>query len=420
MNDPSTLHATHGREAHEPAAAGPAASPESRDGDPLAGLLALGRHKVLLLACPFAAMLLTAAATLAMPNRYVAVTRILTPQQAQSTAVAMLNQLGGGNTGALAANALGVKNPNELYIALLKSDTISDAIVARFGLKGRYKAKYDVDARQALRGDTTVGTDRGGIIAVSVEDTDPKAAADIANAYVDELYKLTCTLAVTEASQRRLFFERQLQQAKDRLADAEVALRKAMQAGGIVSVDVQGRATVENVARLRAQVSAKEVQIGAMRVYAAPSNPELLRAEQEVTSLRKELAKLESGPPDAGTASAEVDPPARGVNNIRLLREVKYNEVMFELLAKQYDLARADESRDAPIIQVLDRATPPEKKSRPKRLSIVLTLGVLAFFATTATVLVRHAFERASANPDTRSRMAELKASWRLTRRRSR
>jgi len=376
------------------------------DGASLLDLLVLlGRHRRALLLWPLAAALVAAGVSLLLPKWYTATSRILPPQQGQSTAAAMLSQLGGG-LGGVAGGALGIKNPTDLYVGMLKSDTVADALVARFDLKKVYEEELLVDARKELRRRARFAGDKAGIITIEVEARDPKLAADLANACVEELHRLTSTLAVTEAAQRRVFFERQLQQAKEKLADSEVKLRQAIDQGGLVSVDLQGRAAVETVARLRAQISVKEVQIGAMRAYATAANPEMLRAEQEVAALRRELSRLESG--GKGEPGDETAAGPTGVGNIRLLREVKYHEVMFELLAKQYELARADESKEAPIVQVMDRATAPERRSSPRRALVVIVAYLIALFAAIALALAREA----ASSPARRDRLAALRAAW--------
>ena len=347
--------------------------------------------------------------SLLLPKTYTGVTRILPPQQAQSAAAMMLGQLGGG-LGALAGGSLGIKNPSDLYVGMLRSQTIADALVERFKLKELYREGLRRrGARRSWPRNSRFQAEKSGIITIQVEARDPKLAADLANAYVEQLYKLTSTLAVGEAAQRRAFFERHLQQTKEKLADAEVKLRQAIESGGLVSVDAQGRAAVETVARLRAQMSAKEIQIGAMKSYATPSNPDLQRAERELVghaagALPARIGNALTARPAAGTRRAS--------GNIRLVREVKYNEVMFELLAKQYELARVDEAKEAPLVQVLDRAIPPEKRSGPKRALIVI-ISTLAGFLAAVVVARRQELSRVRP-PGPRLRGAALRPPLRL------
>src|SRR6266542_6808160 len=254
-------------------------------------LIVLAKHKRLVLGLPAAAALVSVVISLLLPNIYTGTTKILPPQQTQSTS-AVLAQL--GRLAGLAGGAVpGLKNPNDLYVGMLKSRTVADNIIQRFDLNKLYDKKYPSETRKRLEKETTITAGKDGIITIEVDDQDPKRAADLANAYVDELFKLTTVLAVTEASQRRLFFERQLDLARVNLVKAETEARKALEQGGLAAVDVQGRSAVETAARLRAQISVKEVQIGAMRTFAAEGNPELKLAQQEIEVMKRELAKSE-------------------------------------------------------------------------------------------------------------------------------
>src|SRR5258708_6981759 len=188
-------------------------------------LIVLAKHKRILLGIPFAAAIVAAIVSLLLPNVYTGTARMLPPQQSASAASALLTQLGalGGLTGPV-GGALG-RNPSDLYIGMLKSRTVADNLIARFELKKVYDQSLQSSTRGTLQGNTTIVAGRDGIIVIEVDDKDPQRAAELANAYVDELMKLTRVLAVTEASQRRLFFESQLLQAKDNLTAAELAAR---------------------------------------------------------------------------------------------------------------------------------------------------------------------------------------------------
>jgi len=193
-------------------------------------LIVLAKHKKLVVGLPFMVAVLAAGFSLLMPNIFTGVTKILLPQQSESTAAAILGQFGG--LAGVAGGAAGIKNPNDLYVGMLKSRTVADNIIQRFGLMQIYQAKYPSQTRQVLAGVTNITAGKEGIITIEVDDKDPKRAAELANAYVDELLNLTKVLAVTEASQRRLFFERQFEQARDNLTKAEAAARQALEKGG--------------------------------------------------------------------------------------------------------------------------------------------------------------------------------------------
>jgi len=259
-----------------------AASAEEDERNLLDLLIVPAKHKRIVLGVPFAVATVAAILSLFLPNIYTATTRILPPQQSASAATALLSQLGGGLGGlaGAASGSLGFRNPAELYIGMLRSRTVADNLIARFELNKLYERELQSYTRQVLEGRTAISSGRTGIITIEVDDKDPKLAADLANGYVEELKKLTQILAVTEASQRRLFFERQLVQAKDNLTAAEIAARQGLQKGGLAQVDAQGRSMIEVTARLRAQISVKEVQIGVVRTFVAEGNPELQRIQQ--------------------------------------------------------------------------------------------------------------------------------------------
>ena len=373
-------------------------------------LIVLAKHKKLVLGLPLAAAVLAAVITLLMPKIYTATARILPPQQSASMAAAVLNQLGGA-LGGWAGGPLGIKNPTDLYVGMLKSRTVADRLIERFKLKELFDKTTLVDTRKALENVTTISTGKDGIIVVELDDKDPKRAAAMANAYVEELGRLNDSLAVTDASRRRLFFEKQLEKTKDDLASAEIELKKTQEKTGLIKLDAQGKAIIDAVAQLKAQVAAKEVQIGAMRTFATERSPELERTQQELAGLREQLHKLERDNPaaegDILVPTGRV--PEAGLEYIRKARDVKYYETLFELLAKQYEIARLDEANNASLIQVLDKAVPPDKKSKPKRTLIVVITGLVVGFLAVLWAFIREAQERACRNPEQAQRLELLR-----------
>jgi tyrosine-protein kinase Etk/Wzc len=369
-------------------------------------LIVLAKHKILILGLPVVVAVIAAGISLLMQNIYTGVAKILPPQQSQSAASAMLAQLGG--FASLAGGAVGIKNPSDLYVAMLKSRTVADNLIQRFRLMKLWEidAMHPSDAYSVLARVTKITAEKDGTITIEVDDKDSKIAADLANAYVDELVKFTSVLAVTEASQRRLFFERQFTLAKDNLSKAEAAARQALQTGGLVKVDDQGRAMVEVTARLRGQITVKEVQIGAMRTFAADRNPDLQLAQQEIASLKRELAKIEGM---GDTKSATSSSSGQGSDSLRLLRDVKYHEVIFELLARQYEMAKIDEAKDSSVIQVMDKAIEPDRKSKPKRSLIVLLSAFAALFIGILWAFVHEGIAKAKADPQQANRLLDLK-----------
>jgi tyrosine-protein kinase Etk/Wzc len=365
------------------------------------------RHKRLLLLLPLGVGLVAAAISLALPNVYSATAKLLPPQQNQSSAAALLSQIGG--MAGSAASAAGIKSPSDLYVGLLKSRTVADRLVDQYGLKKLYDTPSQEAARTQLQEGTDISAGKDGFITIRFESKDQQLVARVANSYVEELVRLTRVLAVTESSQRRMFFERQLERAKNNLAAAEIALKGALDTRGVISVDSESRAVMETVARLRAQASAKEIQLNSMRAFLTPSNPEFRRVEEELSSLRTQVSKLENGRADASSAEDQSASKQVGVENIKLLRDVKYYQMLYELLAKQYEVARLDEAKDPAMIQVLDAAMVPERKSSPRRAVIVLLSIIASFVAAVVWIFLADARRKAMASADGAARWAELK-----------
>lgn len=360
-------------------------------------LVVLLKRKGLILKVTTGSALIAAIVSLLIPNRYTASTTVLPPQQTQSTSSMLMSQLAGSGLGPLAslaggASALGLKNGNDLYIGMLKSRTVEDAIIQQFGYQNIYKAKKLSDARKTIDGYTDAISRKDGLISISFEDKDPARAAAVANAYVTELRKLTQHLAVTEASQRRLFFEQQVLQAKDDLANAEVALKDTQQKTGMFQLDSQAKAVIEAIGTVRGQIAAKEVQLHGMRSFATDQNPDVILVEQQLAALREQLAKLENQQPsysgDPLVATSNV--PGVALEYVRRLREVKYREAVFEVLAKQFEAAKLDEAKEAAIIQVVDVAKEPDTKSSPPRTWIVVLTTLVSLLGTSIAIICAH------------------------------
>lgn len=352
-------------------------------------LVILAKRKLFIIAFIGAVAVLSVVISLLLRNNYTANSKILPPQQSQSmSTTAMMSQL--GPLAALAGSTLGLRNPSDIYVSMLKSRTVEDALVDRFHLMEVYKAKKRSDARRTLEDYSLIVNGKDGVISISVEDHDPNRASEMANAYVEELEKLTKVLAVTEAGKRRIFFEREVKMAMDDLGNAEVALKQTQEKTGMIMLTPQATAIIEEVTSLRAGIAAKEVEIQAMHSFATPENPDLVRAEQEVAAMKVQLSKLEHGKASAADVPVE-NVPAAGLEYLRKLREVRYHEALFELLAKQYEAAKIDEARDSLLVQQLDKAVPPDRKSGPYRSLIVLGS---TFFAALLAVLIAFALER--------------------------
>jgi len=348
--------------------------------------LPLAEHWKLLVVGPLVAGLAAFGIASLIPPTYTATTTLLPPQQQQSSASSLLSSL--GSLSGLAGLAGGsVRTPADQYVALMQSTTVSDRVVDQFKLLDVYDEKYRVDARRELAKNVhiTIGK-KDGLISIEVDDTSPQRAAAMANRYVDELRHMMDTIAVSEAQQRRKFFEVQLRQTQDKLVQAQQALQASGFAQGALKAEPKSAA--EAYARLSAELTAAEVRLQTLRGSLSDNTPEVQQQQGTLAALRSQVSRLEQ---PAAAAS--------GPDYVSKYREFKYQETLFDLFAKQYELARVDESREGGLIQVVDAAAPPERKSKPKRLLTALGAILVSGIILIAAVLIRHLWPTTVANP---------------------
>lgn len=295
-------------------------------------LIVLAKHKMMIIKMTFVAALLAVVISLLLPNIYTGTAKILPPQQGQSSASVLLNQLGG--LAGVAGSSLGIKNTNDLYIAMLKSRTVMEKIALQFDLLKVYGQKTITGTLMALEQNVSVSAGKDGVIAIEVRDLEPKRAADMANAFVEQLDKLIHSYALTDASQKRAFFELQLRQAKNKLTDAELVLDRT---------------------------------------------------------------------------------PNTSLHYLDAVRNLKYQEAVWEILAKQFEMAKMDEAKDYPLIQILDKALPPERKSKPKRALIVILVALVAFMLAVIWAFIRESLVRTGDNPEQIARLTVLRNALKFT-----
>lgn len=354
------------------------------------------KHKEFIIKTTLAAMLIAAVVSLLIPPTYLAETKILPPQSGNSSmASLMASQMG------FPAAALGIKTTNDLYTALLKTNGVADYVIDKHDLMRKYKTKSRGDTRQVMADSLLVSDDkRSGLITVGFQHRKPQYAADIANAYVEGLQDFNNHLAITEAGQRRLFFEEQLKNAKENLIKSEENLKHFQQRTGTIKIDDEAKAVIGTVAEMRAKISAKEVQLRVMKSYATMENPDLQRLQDETLALKEELRKMESNNrieddsvPTVGKMSS------LGTEYIRRMREFRYNESLYEILIKQFEGAKLDESKDAALVQIVEKAEAPEKKIKPKRRNIVVKTGLALFVFSLIVVIVMDHWNNVVLNP---------------------
>jgi len=369
---------------------------------------ALGEEKATLFATPLITTLVAVVVSLLMTPIFTAKTVVMPPQQQQSGAAAALASLGG--LAGLAGAAGGIKSPDEMYVAFMGSEGLQNRLIADLKLQERYEAKTLTDTRAALKAQVRFSADKkSGLINIEADDKDPAFAAELANRHVAELRTMLGRLAVTEAQQRRVFYEQQIQQTQDKLALAEVAFRAAKEKSGMQVTSVLAETGVRASAELRGQIASREVQLQAMSRFATAQNPETQRIASELAALRSQLNKTEQGSGESKAAASPLHQEA-----VKSYRDVKVQEAMLEVLIRQYELARVDEAKEGPLIQQVDVAMPPERKSKPKRAVIVLAAAFAGLFLGVLVAFVRRALKKAQSDPASAGQWLALKKAWSL------
>ncbi len=390
-------------------------------------LVVLARHSRMIAYSTLVVGIITAVVVLIWPKEYTAVARLIPPQQNITLSAQILEGLGAsmipgraGGLGGFAESLLGLKSPGEFFVGLLRSDTISDRIIHRFQLRERFRASYVEQAREKLAKKTDIRTTKFGIITIEVTDRDPRRAAEMANAYTEELSRLLKEIAAQETTDRLALLEKERHEAEVRLAKAEEDLRAFSEKNRVLLPDVQTRSVLEYLANLRATIDYREVELQVLKQRATPNNHEVMRLEAELSGLREKLrrAEMQEGTPE-GQGHAMIAAgmmPVLGLEYLRLYRETRYQEGLYKLYCKLVEIARLDQAREAVVVQVVDRASPPERKSKPKRVLTVLVVSGFTFLTLTMYILLRERLRTKAVTPEHMERVRSLKAAlepWR-------
>ncbi|MGA9716695.1 MAG: GNVR domain-containing protein [Acidobacteriaceae bacterium] len=374
-------------------------------------LLIFARRKWLILAWALAGLLVAIIAILRAPTLYKAEGTIMPPQQEQSSA-ALLSQLGALTAFANVGSNLGLKNPADLYIAILQTNLVAESMVDRFHLMDAYKIPDREAAAGKLRTRSKFVADKTGLIQITVEDKDPKRAVMLVNGYSDQLFEQNNRLAIGAAGQRRQFFEQQLAQEKDRLADAEIAMKQTQQSTGVLQLTGQAQTIIAQESNIQANITSHEVQLGALLASSTEQNPDVIRLRTELTSLREQLQQLQKG--TSGQMLTQREFPAAGLEYIRKERDVQYHQTLYDLLARQLEAARIDEAKASPQVQVLDPPLLPRVKSWPKPFLFILIGLVIGTMFGCIRVAVIYLYDYAETDPRLRDRYLQVKRAMHL------
>jgi len=369
-------------------------------------LIVLAKHKGLIIGMTVAAAVFAASISLCMPPYYLARTKffVLSPSQ-------VLAQAGGAVTIADAGKPM-----NDVYAELIKSRPLLDRIIDRFGLMKIYGYKRRNEARSALQNHIMVQYGaKSNVITLEVEDRAPKRAAAMANAFIEELRNMNNSEGFTRAAPRSHFFAEQVKEAKESLVNAQAAMKDFQEKNGAVLVDDQVLEMIESIAHLRAQVAAKELQLKVMRTYMHPENPEFLAMEEELKNALAQAERLEA----EGTRLPVMIPPGtpalKSMEYVRLLREVKFNEALVELLQEQYQSSKIEALQNTFTIQVIEQAEAPAKKDRPRRTLMVVVGTIIGFLCAILTTFFLEYKEKLLTDPARRARWETLKGYLRFS-----
>jgi tyrosine-protein kinase Etk/Wzc len=376
-------------------------------------LLIFARRKRLILGWALAGLVIAIIALFRAPTLYRSQATIMPPQQEQSSS-ALLSQLGALTAFSAVGSNLGLKNPADLYVAILQTNLVADNMVDRFHLMDVYKIPDRDGAAGMLRKRSKFEAGKDGLMQIIVEDKDPQRAATLANGYADELFNQNNRLAIGSASQRRLFFEQQLAQEKDHLADAEVAMKQTQQSTGVLQLSGQAQNIIGQEANIQANITSREVQLGALLSSSTEQNPEVVRLRTELTGLREQLQELQKG--TGGAMLSQHEFPAAGLAYIRKERDVQYHQTLYDLLARQLEAARIDEAKATPTVQMVDPPQVPKVRSWPKPLVFILVGLVAGTMLGCIRVTVVYLYEYAETDPRLRDRFMQVKQAMHLRR----
>ena len=350
----------------------------------------------------------------AIPKEYKSTTSIMPPDQPNRSALmlaALAEHTGSsGALGSLFSGLLGQHSSSSLFIDLLRSGTVSGHLIDRFDLRHVYHKRYRIDTAKRLARLTKVTEDKkSGVITITVEDTNRVRARDLAQGYLDELNLLvTCTNA-SAAHRERIFIERRLQSVEADLESAELKLSQFSSSSNAIDIKEQTHAMVDAGARVQTELVTEEAGLQSLRRIYGDDNVKVRESEASIATLRAQLARMAGSPAPlevddpsgagdnsgVGAQQAALYPPLRQLPRLAvpyadLLRRVRVQEEVFQLLTQQYELARIEEAKDTPVVSVIDPPGIAEKKSFPPRLLLTLLLTFLSFATASALILVRY------------------------------
>ena len=373
--------------------------------------LVIAKNRVLIFKITFYSCLLSVIISLLLPNIYRSSVKILPPQNTSSLPQQFLSSLAD-----IPIQIPGKVDYSSLYSELVKSNDVIDYAIERNNLREFYKEDEKDDLREIVRKNIITEVDKkSGIITISYLSKEPEVSYNVVRSLIEGLKKLNDRLAITVASQKRLFYEEQLLNAKENLIRSEEDLKTFQFKIGSVKVDEELKAAVEEASALRAKISAKEVELSVLKKYVTPENTKYKNLVDEIAALKEQLSKLQSKiPSDDDALLSAKKASTYGIEYIRKMREFKYNESLYEILLKQYEIAKLEEARDPTIIQIVEKPEIPQKRFKPKRRLIVAITTILSFFFSVFLVFVKKFIEDSKKDEDGLNKILQIKEILRV------
>jgi uncharacterized protein involved in exopolysaccharide biosynthesis len=379
-------------------------------------LIALGQEKWTLILVTVLAALTGIIVSIITPVTFVSRASIMPSQQSGGGGLASLGGLAGlAGLGALSNIASGIKSSDEMYIALMRSQSVQSALIEQFKLKERYGARNNVEARQALNLNVTILADKkSGLLLIDAQDKDPEFAAQLANAQVKELNVILSRLAVTEAQQRRAYYEQQIIKVQTKIPQIELEYKQAQKSAGLEVASLLSEAGT-----LPGQIAAKELQLQVLSRFATSQNPEFKRLALEIAALRSQMARYELSKiePKTSDTSKPVQSTESTKSNFvqkatQAYNTLKIQEALLDGYVKQLELAKVDEAKEGPVVQVVDEARAPEMRAKPERKKLVITYTVTGLIIALVLAALRALLRHIRSTPEGMGRWSQLKRAW--------
>lgn len=372
-------------------------------------ILLLLANKRFIIKATFYTFLLSIVISLLLPNIYKSSAKILPPQSLSALPPQLSSAISD-----IPITIPGKTDYSALYSQLVKTNDVIDYAIEKNNLREVYKTKDKEETREKVLDNIIVETDKkSGIITISYLSKDPELSYKVVVSLLEGLKRLNDRLAITQASQKRLFYEQQLNNAKEALIRSEEELRRFQLKTGSIKIDEELKGVVEEISTIRARISANEVKLKVLQSYATPQNPEYKALLDETNALKEQLSKLQSRLPSDDDALLSTSKASRyGIEYIRKMREFKYNESLYEILLKQYEFAKLEEAKDPTIIQIIENPEIPLKKFKPKRRYIVVISTFVAFMLSILWVFIKTFIEELKKDESRYQKINEIKRDF--------